>query len=107
VSGAFDVLAEPCRREVLTLLLERPRPVGELASLMGQSQPGMSRHLRILREAGLVTVRQRAQQRWYEIQPGPLAEIDAWLTPFRKAWSDRLAQLEDHLRESAEEAHIA
>jgi DNA-binding transcriptional ArsR family regulator len=81
MSVAFDVLAEPCRREVLTLLLERPRPVGELASLMGQSQPGMSRHLRILREAGLVTVRQRAQQRWYELQPG--------------------------LRESAPDAHIA
>jgi DNA-binding transcriptional ArsR family regulator len=106
MSGAFDVLAEPSRRQVLTLLLERPRPVGELAALMGQSQPGMSRHLRILREAGLVTVRQRAQQRWYEIQPGPLAEIDAWLAPFRKVWSDRLALLEDHLRESAE-AHIA
>jgi DNA-binding transcriptional ArsR family regulator len=107
VSGAFDVLAEPCRREVLTLLLERPRRVGELASLTGQSQPGMSRHLRILREAGLVTVRQRAQQRWYEIRPGPLAEVDAWLAPFRKVWADHLALLEDHLRESAEEAHIA
>jgi DNA-binding transcriptional ArsR family regulator len=107
VSGVFDVLAEPCRREVLTLLLERARPVGELAFLTGQSQPGISRHLRILREAGLVTVRQRAQQRWYEIQPGPLAEVDVWLTPFRKLWSDRLALLEDHLRESAEEAHIA
>ena len=106
MTAAFDVLAEPCRREALTLLLERPRPVGELAVLLGQSQPGMSRHLRVLREAGLVTVRQRAQQRWYEVQPGPLAEIDAWLAPFRKVWSDRLALLEDHLRESTE-AHIA
>jgi DNA-binding transcriptional ArsR family regulator len=106
MTTAFDVLAESSRREVLTLLLERPRPVGELASLLGQSQPGMSRHLRVLREAGLVKVRHRAQQRWYEIQPGPLAEIDAWLAPFRKVWSDQLAALEDHLRQSAE-AHIA
>ena len=106
MTTVFDVLAEPSRREVLTLLLERSRPVGELAALLGQSQPGMSRHLRILREAGLVAVRQQAQQRWYEISPGPLAEIDAWLAPFRQAWSDRLTRLEDHLRESAG-AHIA
>lgn len=106
MTTAFDVLAEPSRREVLTLLLERPRPVGELATLLGQSQPGMSRHLRVLREAGLVKVRQRAQQRWYEIQLGPLSEIDAWLAPFRKVWADHLALLEDHLRESTE-AHIA
>jgi DNA-binding transcriptional ArsR family regulator len=106
VTAAFDVLAEPSRRQILTLLLEGPRPVGELASLLGQSQPGTSRHLRILRDAGLVKVRQVAQQRWYEIQPGPLSEIDAWLAPFRKEWADRLAVLEDHLRESAE-AHIA
>jgi DNA-binding transcriptional ArsR family regulator len=106
VTAAFDVLAEPSRRQVLDLLLERPRPVGELATLCGQSQPGMSRHLRILRDAGLVRVRQEAQRRWYEIDPGPLSEIDAWLAPFRRMWSDRLALLEDHLRES-EEAHIA
>jgi DNA-binding transcriptional ArsR family regulator len=106
VTSAFEVLAEPTRRRVLNVLLDGPRPVGQLSSLLGQSQPGMSRHLRILRDAGLVSVRQVAQQRWYEIQPAPLAEIDAWLAPFRKEWSDRLARLEDHLRES-EEAHIA
>jgi DNA-binding transcriptional ArsR family regulator len=106
VTTAFEVLAEPSRRRVLTLLLERPRPVGELAALLGQSQPGMSRHLRILRQAGLVAVRQQGQQRWYEVCPEPLAEIDAWLAPFRRAWSDRLVRLEDHLRESAG-AHIA
>lgn len=106
MSTAFEVLAEPTRRQVLTVLLSGPRPVGQLSSLLGQSQPGMSRHLRILRDAGLVSVRHIAQQRWYEILPAPLAEIDAWLAPFRKEWSDRLARLEDHLRES-EEAHIA
>ena len=66
----------------------------------------MSRHLRILRDAGLVSVRQVAQQRIYAISPAPLAEVDAWLAPFRKVWSDRLALLEEHLRTS-EEAHIA
>jgi DNA-binding transcriptional ArsR family regulator len=106
MTTAFEVLAEPTRRQVLDVLLSGPRPVGQLSSLLGQSQPGMSRHLRILRQAGLVSVRRVAQQRWYEIQPGPLAEIDAWLAPFRKEWSDRLSRLEDHLRES-EEAHIA
>jgi DNA-binding transcriptional ArsR family regulator len=106
VTNAFEVLAEPTRRQVLDVLLSGPQPVGQLSALLGQSQPGMSRHLRILRNAGLVSVRQVAQQRWYEIQPGPLAEIDAWLAPFRKVWSDRLARLEDHLRESSE-AHIA
>ena len=106
MTTAFDVLAEPTRRQVLTVLLNGPRPVGPLSTLLGQSQPGMSRHLRILRDAGLVSVRQVAQQRWYEIQPGPLAEIDAWLAPFRREWSDRLARLEDHLRAN-EEAHIA
>jgi DNA-binding transcriptional ArsR family regulator len=106
MTAAFDVLAEPSRRQVLDLLLEHPRPVGELAALCGQSQPGMSRHLRILRDAGLVKVRQEAQRRWYEVDPGPLSEIDAWLAPYRRMWSDRLALLEDHLRESTE-AHIA
>jgi DNA-binding transcriptional ArsR family regulator len=66
----------------------------------------MSRHLRILREAGMVSVRQKSQERWYELQPGPLSEIDTWLAPFRRAWADHLALLEDHLRQSTE-AHIA
>ena len=77
-----------------------------LALIWGFHFLGMSRHLRILRDAGLVSVRQVAQQRWYEIQPGPLAEIDSWLAPFRREWSDRLARLEDHLRAN-EAAHIA
>jgi DNA-binding transcriptional ArsR family regulator len=93
----FAVLAEPMRRRVLDLLLERPRPVGELAGLLGLSQPGTSKHLRVLRDAGLVRVRQDAQRRWYELQPGPLTAIDDWLRPYRKLWAARLDALERHL----------
>jgi DNA-binding transcriptional ArsR family regulator len=80
----FAVLAEPMRRRLLDLLLDRPRPVGELAALLGLSQPGTSKHLRVLRDAGLVRVRQDAQRRWYELEPGPLTDIDDWLRPYRK-----------------------
>jgi DNA-binding transcriptional ArsR family regulator len=97
VATAFHVLAEPARRRILDLLLERPRPVGELVEQLGLSQPGTSKHLRVLREAGLVRVRQDAQRRWYELQPEPLAEIDEWLRPYRRLWADRLDALERHL----------
>lgn len=93
VTETFSVLGEPTRRRVLDLLLERPRPVGELVELLGLSQPGMSKHLRVLREAGLVRVRQDAQRRWYELRPEPLTEIDAWLQPYRRFWADRLDAL--------------
>jgi DNA-binding transcriptional ArsR family regulator len=93
----FDVLAEPSRRRILELLCERPRLVGELTSQLGLSQPGTSKQLRVLREAGLVQVRQDAQRRWYELRPEPLAEVDAWLAPFRRMWADRLDALERHL----------
>jgi DNA-binding transcriptional ArsR family regulator len=93
----FAVLAEPVRRRVLDLLLDGPRPVGELAGLLGLSQPGTSKHLRVLREAGLVQVRQDAQRRWYELRPGPLAEIDAWLRPYRELWARHLDALEYYL----------
>ena len=94
---AFAVLAEPVRRRILDLLRERPRPVGELSALLGLSQPGTSKHLRVLRDAGLVRVRARAQQRWYELVPEPLAEVDAWLAPYRCMWADRFAVLGRHL----------
>jgi DNA-binding transcriptional ArsR family regulator len=97
VATAFHVLAEPARRRILDLLLERPRPVGELVEQLGLSQPGTSKHLRVLREAGLVRVRQDAQRRWYELRPEPLAEIDEWLRPYRRLWADRLDALERHL----------
>lgn len=93
----FEVLAEPVRRRILDLLRERPRLVGELTAELGLSQPGTSKHLRVLREAGLVRVRAQAQRRWYELVPEPLAELDDWLAPYRWMWSDRFDALDRHL----------
>jgi DNA-binding transcriptional ArsR family regulator len=93
----FDVLAEPTRRRILDLLRERERRVGELVERLALSQPGVSKHLRVLREAGLVQVRQDAQRRWYQLRAEPLAEVDAWLTPYRRLWASRLDALERHL----------
>ncbi len=95
--GPFEVLAEPTRRRILDLLLERPRLVGELTEQTGLTQPGTSKHLRVLREAGLVRVSQDGQRRWYELRPEPLAEVDRWLNPYRELWEDRLDALERHL----------
>jgi DNA-binding transcriptional ArsR family regulator len=97
VSVAFDVVAEPTRRRILDLLREGDRPVGELVNALGLSQPGVSKHLRVLRDAGLVRVRRQAQQRWYQLDAAPLAEIDEWLAPYRRFWSERLDALERHL----------
>jgi DNA-binding transcriptional ArsR family regulator len=97
MAATFEVLAERSRRRILDLLLEQPRSVGELVELLGMSQPGTSKHLRVLREAGLVRVRRDAQRRWYELRPEPLTEVDAWLQPYRKLWGDRLDALEQHL----------
>ncbi len=91
------MLADPIRRRILDLLLERPRPVGELVEQLGLTQPGTSKHLRVLREAGLVQVRQDAQRRWYELRPEPLTEIDAWLKPYRRLWTASLDALERRL----------
>jgi DNA-binding transcriptional ArsR family regulator len=99
----FEVLAEPVRRRILDLLRERPRLVGELTAELGLSQPGTSKHLRVLREAGLVKVRADAQRRWYELNPAPLAEVDEWLAPYRWMWSDRFDALERHLDADTEE----
>jgi DNA-binding transcriptional ArsR family regulator len=93
----FEVLAEPTRRQILDLLLDRPRAVGELVEELQISQPGTSKHLRVLREAGLVTVDKQAQRRVYSLSPAPLAELDAWLAPYRRMWADRLDALERHL----------
>jgi DNA-binding transcriptional ArsR family regulator len=101
MATTFDVLAEPTRRRILDLLLEAPRSVGELVDRVGLSQPGTSKHLRVLREAGLVSARTDAQRRIYELRAEPLAELDAWLEPYRRLWAGRLDALERHLDERA------
>lgn len=83
MAETFEILAEPVRRRILDLLREREHTVGELVDLLGISQPGVSKHLKVLREAGLVSVRHDAQRRWYELRVAPLAEIDEWLAPYR------------------------
>ena len=97
LSVVFEVLAEPNRRRILDLLLAEERPVGDLVDALGLSQPAVSKHLRVLREAGLVDVRADAQRRLYSVRAEPLREIDDWLTPYRAAWRDRLDALERHL----------
>ncbi|MFJ4199834.1 ArsR/SmtB family transcription factor [Streptomyces sviceus] len=97
----WTALADPHRRAIVALLLERPRPVGEIVEACGLSQPGTSKHLKVLREAGLVRVRQDAQRRVYALDPGPIAELDAWLAPYRKLWNTSLDALGDRLDETA------
>lgn len=99
--STWAALADPNRRAALALLLERPRPVGELVQRLGLTQPGTSKHLRVLREAGLVRVRTDAQRRVYALEPGPLAELDVWLAPYRRLWNERLDALERHLDDTA------
>lgn len=93
----FDIIADPTRRHILDLLRQKPRTVNEVVAALDISQPAVSKQLRILREAGLVTVRQERQKRWYSIQPAPLAELDLWLSPFRQLWAERFDQLDDYL----------
>lgn len=98
--STFDALAEPNRRRILDALRVAPATVNALVEAIGLSQPAVSKHLRVLREAGLVTVRPDGQRRWYQVNAGPLADLDAWLEPYRELWSDRLDELERHLDES-------
>ena len=86
MASAFEVVAEPARRRLLDLLLQAPRPVGELVAATGMSQPNTSRHLRILREAGLVASRADGQRRLYEVRPEGFAELARWLTPYVLLW---------------------
>jgi DNA-binding transcriptional ArsR family regulator len=96
---ALEVLAEPRRLQILDLLRDGERPVGELVDRLGVSQPAVSKHLRVLRDAGLVQVRTDAQRRLYRIRPEPLAELDQWLASYRKLWTTHLDRLEEHLDE--------
>ena len=93
MTSTFDVLAEPTRRRILDLLRDDERPVNELVSTLKVSQPGVSKHLRVLREAGLVDVRQEAQRRIYSLRPDALAEVDEWLGSYRALWQHRLDAL--------------
>jgi DNA-binding transcriptional ArsR family regulator len=93
----FEVLAEPTRRRILDLLLDRERPVGDLVKKLKLSQPGVSKHLRVLRDAGLVSVRTEAQRRIYGVRPEQLAEAAEWLEPYRRLWAEHLDALERHL----------
>src|SRR5690606_8085879 len=95
----FEALADPTRRRILDLLRERPRLVGELSDLLEISQPLVSKHLRVLRESGLVNVRQDAQRRWYELRLAPLTALDRWLESYRSLMHDRYNRLDAVLEE--------
>jgi DNA-binding transcriptional ArsR family regulator len=96
-AAAFQVLGEPRRLQILDLLRDGERPVGELVDRLGVSQPAVSKHLRILRDAGLVESRTDAQRRLYRIRPEPLEELDEWLASYRQLWTTHLDRLEEHL----------
>lgn len=97
----LEVIAEPTRRRILDAVRDGERSVTELVEQVGMHQPGVSRHLKVLRDAGLVTVRRDAQRRLYRLRAEPLKELDAWLEPYRAEWSGRLDALEDHLHRTA------
>jgi DNA-binding transcriptional ArsR family regulator len=93
----FEAIAEPNRRRLLELLRTGERPAGDLVEATGLSQPGVSKHLKLLREAGLVSMRPDGQRRLYRLEARNLAPLDDWLQPFRRFWSDRLDALDEHL----------
>jgi DNA-binding transcriptional ArsR family regulator len=97
MASPFEVLAEPNRRRILDLLQAEERPVGDLVRELSVSQPAVSKHLRVLRDAGLVTVRRDAQRRLYRVRAEPLLVLDEWLAPYRQLWSRHLDRLERHL----------
>lgn len=97
MESSFTIVAEPNRRAILSLLLASERSVGELEQELHLSQPSVSKHLRVLREAGFVESRVEAQRRLYRLKVEPLMEIDAWLVPFRRFWSKHVDALEQHL----------
>jgi DNA-binding transcriptional ArsR family regulator len=100
--AVLDVIADPTRRQILDAVRQGERSVGELVEQVGMHQPGVSRHLKVLRDAGLVEVRRDAQRRLYRLRPDPLIELDEWLEPFRREWADRLDALERHLERTTQ-----
>ncbi len=96
----FEALADPTRRHIVEMLAEQERSAGELGSAFPLSQPAISRHLRVLRDSGLVRWRGEAQRRIYRLEPKPLAEIDTWLEKYRRFWTERLNKLEKHLADA-------
>ena len=97
---AYSALAEPSRRRILDLLRDGERSVTELVAHLDLSQPGVSKHLKVLRDAGLVRVRPEGKRRWYGLRAQPLAEVAEWLEPYRRHWSARLDALERHLEDN-------
>ena len=97
MASSFAVIAEPNRRTILSLLAASERSVGELERRLRMPQTSVSKHLRVLREAGLVEARVEAQRRVYRLRPRPLREVDAWLAPFRRLWTGHVDALERHL----------
>jgi DNA-binding transcriptional ArsR family regulator len=96
-ASVFDIVAEPNRRAILSLLVSAEQSVGEIERRLRMSQPTVSKHLRVLRDAGFVEATVDAQRRLYRLRPEPFQEMDAWLEPFRQFWSEHLDALERHL----------
>lgn len=99
MESSFSIVAEPSRRAILSMLLDSERSVGDIERKLRMSQPSVSKHLRVLREAGFVESRVEAQRRLYRLRPEPLMELDEWLAPFRRFWSKHVDALERHLEE--------
>jgi DNA-binding transcriptional ArsR family regulator len=100
-NAVLEAIAEPTRRRILDAVREGERSVGDLVEIVGMHQPGVSRHLKVLRDAGLVEARPDAQRRLYRLRPEPLQELDAWLEPYREQFSAHLDALERHLERTA------
>lgn len=97
----LEAIAEPTRRRILDTVRDGECSVGDLVKIVGMHQPGISRHLKVLRDAGLVEVRRDAQRRFYRLRPEPLKELDEWLEPYRAEWAHHLDALEQHLERTA------
>ena len=109
MTSTFEVLAEESRRQILDLLREEERAVGDLVALLPLSQPAVSKHLKVLRHAGLVESRTDGQRRIYRVRPEPLRDVDRWLEPYRRKWAAHLNALERHLEimEGSDEEPLA